>query len=307
MKRQEQRVRYNARHQPEIPAAIPLNLAQRLAQDEGRLPPRHAVGGEISDLHLHVGPPGQHDGQIRSERQQHAKQHGIAVPEDHRATAVIEDIPREKDHTRPEGVPVAQNGKPQTGAGAHEPTRMRAPAALQIGRERGNHEEHRRNIRSGIADAAKKIAVEREKQRRTHAGGRIDRSPPNPGNEDDDRRSEDDPEQPRLEHANAKERHPAGQEIPVADLEQIRMLQPEHRLIGHTRTHHLVRTLHQPWFIDIDPRQRREVRQRVVQIDEHYTREQRVVSVQSRRAGPGCTFGRRRDVGAGVLRSPHTD
>src|SRR5437762_1620537 len=87
------------------------------------------------------------------------------VPEDHRATAVIEDIPREKDHTRPEGIPVAQNGKPQTGAGAHEPARMRAPAALQVGRERGNHEEHRRNIRSGIADAAKKIAVEREQER----------------------------------------------------------------------------------------------------------------------------------------------
>jgi hypothetical protein len=143
-----------------------LNLLCHLVQHEGRSPAWNPIGGEVAYLHLHLAPPDHHGGQVRSERHQQATEKGIAEPLDHRATPVIEQIPRQQHESHPERVCVTQQGKTEASAGADEPGRARPLPSEDVCQPGGGAKEYGGNVGACVANAAQKVAVERKKQRR---------------------------------------------------------------------------------------------------------------------------------------------
>jgi hypothetical protein len=73
------------------------------------MPRRHAVAGEVADLHLDIGPTCKHDREIRSERQRQSPKEPVAEREDERSPSVVHQIPGEKNRTRPERVAVNEH------------------------------------------------------------------------------------------------------------------------------------------------------------------------------------------------------
>src|SRR5439155_24745048 len=84
------------------------------------------------------------------------------------------------------------------------------------------------------------------------------------------------------------------EQIPVSDLQQIRSVQAQHWLARYAGAHHLKRALHQPRLIHVHARHRREMRKRVVEIDEGYGGERdEVRSAGERQISPRFSSQRR--------------
>ncbi len=165
LKRPQQRVRHRVRDQAEVPPAVALGFERDLMQHERRPPPRHAIRREVSDLLLDVVPSNQHHAEVRAKREGQTAGHSVPVGNDQRSRSVVEDVPRRENQPGPERVAMTQHGETDAGARAHKPAFARPLAAEQIRGQRSGDEEDRRDIRARIADAAEKIAVQREKQR----------------------------------------------------------------------------------------------------------------------------------------------
>jgi len=74
-------------------SAVALDLRGHLMQDERRAPTRDAIRRKISDLLLNVMPTDQDRREIRTERQRKSAGNGVAIRDDQRAPAVVEQKP----------------------------------------------------------------------------------------------------------------------------------------------------------------------------------------------------------------------
>src|SRR3954469_1775093 len=98
----------------------------------------------------------------------------------------------------------------------------------EVSDESRSDEEHRRNISARVPDTAEKIAVHGKEQRRRESRERVDRAAAYPRHHHDDSEAEHDAEQPRLKDADTEGCHPQREQVTVADLQKICVLQAEH-------------------------------------------------------------------------------